>query len=76
MEAPLAERARALIDAAAGTGVPLARLASELAVSPAHLQRTFTKALGMSPRVYAERIRGERMRQSLRAGQPGDQRHI
>ncbi len=68
MEAPLAERARALIDAAAGTGVPLARLASELAVSPAHLQRTFTKALGMSPRVYAERIRGERMRQLLRAG--------
>lgn len=68
IEPPLAERARALIDAAAGTGVPLARLASELAVSPAHLQRTFTKALGMSPRVYAERIRGERMRQLLRAG--------
>ena len=68
VEAPLAERARALIDAAAGAGVPLARLASELAVSPAHLQRTFTKALGMSPRVYAERIRGERMRQLLRAG--------
>jgi AraC family transcriptional regulator of adaptative response/methylated-DNA-[protein]-cysteine methyltransferase len=68
VEAPLAERARALIDAAAGARVPLARLASELAVSPAHLQRTFTKALGMSPRAYAERIRGERMRQLLRAG--------
>ena len=68
MQAPLAERARALIDAAAGASVPLARLASELAVSPAHLQRTFTKALGMSPRAYAERVRGERMRQLLRAG--------
>jgi len=40
-EAPLAERARAVIDAAGGAGVPLARLASELGVSPAHLQRTW-----------------------------------
>ena len=68
LEAPLAERARAVIDAAGGAGVPLARLASELGVSPAHLQRTFTRAEGISPRVYAERVRGERMRQSLRAG--------
>ncbi len=58
-----------MIDAAGGTNVPLARLASELAVSPAHLQRTFTRAQGMSPRAYAERVRSERMRQSLRAGQ-------
>lgn len=69
-EAPLAERARALIEAAGGTNVPLARLASDLSVSPAHLQRTFTRAQGISPRAYAERVRGERMRQSLRAGQP------
>jgi AraC family transcriptional regulator, regulatory protein of adaptative response / methylated-DNA-[protein]-cysteine methyltransferase len=66
--APLAERARAIIDAAAGANVPLARLAAELSVSPAHLQRTFARVEGMSPRVYAERVRGERMRQSLRAG--------
>ena len=69
-EASLAERARAIIDAARGTNVPLARLASELGVSPAHLQRTFSRAQGMSPRAYAERMRGERMRRSLRAGQP------
>ena len=69
-EAPLAERARAIIDAAAGTDVPLARLASRLGVSSAHLQRTFTRTQGMSPRVYAERVRGERMRQSLRTGRP------
>ena len=67
-EPSLAERARAAIDAAGGTNVPLARLASELSVSPAHLQRTFTRAEGMSPRAYAERVRSERMRQSLRAG--------
>ncbi len=69
-EAPLAERVLAIIDAAGGSNVPLARLAAELSVSPAHLQRTFTRAQGMSPRAYAERVRGERMRQSLRAGQP------
>jgi len=69
-ETPLADRARVIIDAAAGAGVPLARLASELGVSSAHLQRTFTRAHGMSPRVYAERVRGERMRQSLRTGRP------
>ena len=68
-EAPLADRVRAIIDAAGGANVPLARLATELVVSPAHLQRTFTKAQGISPRAYAERVRGERMRQSLRAGQ-------
>jgi len=68
-EAPLAERALAIIDAAGGSNVPLARLAAELSVSPAHLQRTFTRAQGMSPRVYAERVRGERMRKSLRGGQ-------
>ncbi len=68
IEASLGERARALIDAAAGTGVPLARLASELGVSPAHLQRTFTKSEGMSPRAYAERVRTEHMRRALRAG--------
>ena len=68
-EVPLAQRALALIDAAGGSNVPLARLARELSVSPSHLQRTFTRAQGMSPRAYAERVRGERMRRSLRAGQ-------
>jgi AraC family transcriptional regulator of adaptative response/methylated-DNA-[protein]-cysteine methyltransferase len=67
-EPSLADRARALIDAAGGSDVPLARLASDLGVSPAHLQRTFSRAQGMSPRAYAERVRGERMRRSLREG--------
>lgn len=65
----LTERARTLIDTAGGADVPLARLASSLGVSVSHLQRTFTQAQGMSPRAYAERVRGERMRQALRAGQ-------
>jgi AraC family transcriptional regulator of adaptative response/methylated-DNA-[protein]-cysteine methyltransferase len=65
----LTDRARALIDAAGGADVPLARLASSLGVSVSHLQRTFTRAQGMSPRAYAERVRGERMRQALRAGE-------
>jgi AraC family transcriptional regulator of adaptative response/methylated-DNA-[protein]-cysteine methyltransferase len=64
----LTDRARALIDATGGTDVPLARLASSLGVSPAHLQRTFSRVQGISPRAYAERVRGERMRRSLRAG--------
>jgi AraC family transcriptional regulator of adaptative response/methylated-DNA-[protein]-cysteine methyltransferase len=69
VEVPLAERALAIIDAAGGSNVPLARLAAELSVSPAHLQRTFSRAQGMSPRAYAERVRSERMRQALRAGE-------
>ncbi len=64
----LTERARAIIEQAGGVDVPLARLATRLAVSPSHLQRTFSRAQGMSPRAYAERIRGERMRRALRAG--------
>jgi AraC family transcriptional regulator of adaptative response/methylated-DNA-[protein]-cysteine methyltransferase len=65
----LPERARALIDQAGGESTTLAALARGLAVSPAHLQRAFTRAMGLSPRAYAERLRGERLRRSLRAGE-------
>lgn len=65
----LAERAQQLIDTREGVNVPLQWLGRQLGVSPAHLQRTFTRERGMSPRAYAERVRAERLRQSLRRGQ-------
>ena len=46
----LAERVRSYIDAHAEEPLPLARLAREAGASPAHLQRTFTRVLGLSPK--------------------------
>jgi AraC family transcriptional regulator of adaptative response/methylated-DNA-[protein]-cysteine methyltransferase len=49
-------------------GLDLASLAVSANVSPFHLQREFKKAVGLSPREYAERIRTERMKRRLRSG--------
>ena len=67
--ASLATRAQELIDRRDGVDVPLQWLGRQLGVSPSHLQRTFTRERGLSPRAYAERVRAERLRQSLRGGQ-------
>jgi AraC family transcriptional regulator, regulatory protein of adaptative response / methylated-DNA-[protein]-cysteine methyltransferase len=48
----------------------LARIASEVGVSPFHLQRTFTKLVGISPRAYQEAVRAGRFRSDLRQGAP------
>ncbi len=47
----------------------LADLAAEVGLSPAHLQRVFKAALGVSPKQYALARRGERLRAALRAGE-------
>jgi AraC family transcriptional regulator of adaptative response/methylated-DNA-[protein]-cysteine methyltransferase len=69
-EASPAERAvakaRACLDRHAGEPVSLARLAQEAGMSPWHLQRTFRRLTGLSPREYAEARRAERLRQGLR----------
>ena len=60
------------LDAAAReeSGIPtLAELASELAVSPFHLQRVFRRHVGVSPRDYADARREARLRDGLRAGE-------
>jgi AraC family transcriptional regulator of adaptative response/methylated-DNA-[protein]-cysteine methyltransferase len=43
-------------------------LAADAGVSRAHLQRTFTKAIGVSPRRYAASLRDMRLRAALRSG--------
>jgi len=46
----------------------LERLARETGWSPYHLQRTFKRATGMSPRAYAQAHRTERLKRRLRSG--------
>ena len=64
----LAERVRAQIDAHADAPLPLARLAADAGVSAAHLQRTFTRVVGLSPRRYQEQRRLALLKGSLRDG--------
>ena len=65
----LVERACAYIDGRDGEPVTLAELARVLEVSPWHLQRLFKKALGVSPRDYADAKRAQRFRDELRRGE-------
>jgi AraC family transcriptional regulator of adaptative response/methylated-DNA-[protein]-cysteine methyltransferase len=46
----------------------LARLASEFRQSPFHLQRTFKRVLGITPRAYADSCRMSQLKDNLRAG--------
>jgi AraC family transcriptional regulator of adaptative response/methylated-DNA-[protein]-cysteine methyltransferase len=46
----------------------LEALSREAGVSPFHLQRTFKKVTGLSPKRYAERRRAERLKTDLRNG--------
>jgi AraC family transcriptional regulator of adaptative response/methylated-DNA-[protein]-cysteine methyltransferase len=64
----LAERVRSYIDAHADEPLPLARLAREADVSPAHLQRTFTSVVGLSPKQYQEQRRVGALKSALRDG--------
>jgi AraC family transcriptional regulator of adaptative response/methylated-DNA-[protein]-cysteine methyltransferase len=50
--------------------VSLARIASHLGGSPYHLQRSFKRLVGLSPREYAEACRLRKMRRGLRGGAP------
>jgi AraC family transcriptional regulator of adaptative response/methylated-DNA-[protein]-cysteine methyltransferase len=64
----LAERVRSYIDAHADEPLPLARLAREAGVSAAHLQRTFTRVVGLSPKQYQEQRRVGALKDALRDG--------
>ncbi len=65
-------RARAHIDAhlesRGDAPLPLAELAAAVGMSPAHLQRTFTRVVGLSPRAYRDARRVARLKERLRAG--------
>ena len=47
----------------------LAALGREFGLSPSHLQRVFTREMGMSPRQYAESLRVQRLKTHLQRGQ-------
>lgn len=64
----LVTRVQAHLDAHADEPLPLAQLAAECGVSPAHLQRTFTRLVGLSPRRYQEQRRVGALKEALRAG--------
>jgi AraC family transcriptional regulator of adaptative response/methylated-DNA-[protein]-cysteine methyltransferase len=65
----LAERACRLIDARE-EGIPsLTELGAELGISPHHLQRTFKKVVGVSPRQYAVAQRVNQFRERIKEGE-------
>jgi AraC family transcriptional regulator, regulatory protein of adaptative response / methylated-DNA-[protein]-cysteine methyltransferase len=64
-------RMRALaryIEAHAAEPLPLARLARQAHLSPAHLQRTFKVVRGVSPKAYQDAARLRRLKSGLRSG--------
>ena len=64
----LVQRVRLFIDTHADEPLLLARLAREAGVSAAHLQRTFTRVVGLSPRQYQEQRRVGALKEALREG--------
>jgi AraC family transcriptional regulator of adaptative response/methylated-DNA-[protein]-cysteine methyltransferase len=54
---------------AAEEAIPLADLAAQTGYSPAHFQRVFTRATGLSPAAYARSLRLERAGEALSAGE-------
>lgn len=60
------ERARAFLEEHLDEPVTLARLADAVGMSPFHLQRSFKRALGLTPREYAAGRRADRLRATLR----------
>lgn len=59
-------KARGFLDSHSGEVVSLARLAREAKMSPWHLQRTFRRLVGLSPREYAESRRTDSFKKRLR----------
>ena len=67
--ARLVQKICRLIDAGLEEPLRLEALSRAAGVSPFHLQRTFTRVLGISPRQYAEARRLLRLKAGLRRGQ-------
>jgi AraC family transcriptional regulator of adaptative response/methylated-DNA-[protein]-cysteine methyltransferase len=61
-------RAKAYLEANADRRVPLAELAGEVGMSPFHLQRTFKRVVGLSPRAYADARRVQQLKARLKRG--------
>ncbi|MFQ6017447.1 MAG: bifunctional transcriptional activator/DNA repair enzyme AdaA [Kiloniellaceae bacterium] len=65
----LVRKACAYIDGRDGQGITLARLAGHVGLSPWHLQRLFKRAIGLTPRDYADARRSRRFRAELKCGE-------
>lgn len=63
-----ARKACAYIERHVDTRVTLAALAAHVRTSPFHLQRTFTRIVGISPRAYQDALRAGQFRRELRQG--------
>lgn len=61
-------RAKAYLDAHLEEAVTLDALSGEMGLSPSHLQRTFQREVGLSPKAYQDARRMERLRARLRTG--------
>ncbi|MEP7067216.1 MAG: bifunctional DNA-binding transcriptional regulator/O6-methylguanine-DNA methyltransferase Ada [Gemmatimonadota bacterium] len=61
-------RARAYLETHVDETPALGALAKAVGMSASHLQRTFTREVGMSPRQYAAALRADRLKAKLRAG--------
>src|SRR5262249_34207072 len=62
------ERARRFLDAHADERVTLEQLGRVADLSPFHLQRTFQRRFGLTPKAYASARRTERFKRSLKNG--------
>lgn len=65
----LIERVCRLIESNLEEPLTLARLGAEVGMSPHHLQRTFKRVMGVSPRQYADARRMAGLKTRLREGQ-------
>jgi AraC family transcriptional regulator, regulatory protein of adaptative response / methylated-DNA-[protein]-cysteine methyltransferase len=66
--AQMIERAREFLDAHSDRSVSLAELAGHCGVSASHLQRSFTRIVGLSPKAYQDGQRILTFKSRLRAG--------
>jgi AraC family transcriptional regulator of adaptative response/methylated-DNA-[protein]-cysteine methyltransferase len=69
-EADAIARACSYIDDHLDQRITLAALGQAVGLSPYHLQRSFKRRLGLSPRAYAAARRQARLKAELRAGAP------
>lgn len=65
-QAALVERACRYLEAHLDETITLEQLGTALHTSPFHLQRTFKRAVGVSPRQYVAALRAERLKESLK----------
>jgi AraC family transcriptional regulator of adaptative response/methylated-DNA-[protein]-cysteine methyltransferase len=61
-------KARAYLDARVDEKPSLGALAKAVGMSPSHLQRTFKREIGVSPRQYSATLRAHRLKSHLRSG--------